>query len=112
MRGWAAPTWGGRARALAGARIGFAVLTPTAIERYSPDGTLLARDPVPPGTVSKLTMSTYGLVYRVGRSIRVRGRGEVARAVAMPIGLSIEGRRIAWAENVNGRGRIRALTLR
>ena len=56
-------------------------------------------------------MSRAAIVYRVGRSIRVLGRGEVARAAAVPVGLSIDGRRIAWAENVNGRGRIQAITL-
>jgi hypothetical protein len=28
-----------------------------------------------------------------------------------PIGLSADGRRLAWAENARGRGRIRAVTL-
>ena len=32
------------------------------------------------------------------------------RAGAAPVGLSIDGRRIAWAENAHGRGTIRALT--
>jgi hypothetical protein len=34
------------------------------------------------------------------------------QAKAEPIGLSIEGRRIAWAVNIKGHGRIVALTLR
>jgi hypothetical protein len=56
-------------------------------------------------------MSTQAIVYRRGHSIRVVGLGEVARAAAEPIGLSIDGRRIAWAESVDGRGRIRSVTL-
>ena len=35
----------------------------------------------------------------------------LARAAADPIGLSLDGSRLAWAENVNGSGRIRALYL-
>jgi hypothetical protein len=35
----------------------------------------------------------------------------VAETVGAPIGLSLEGNRVAWAENVKGRGRIRALNL-
>jgi hypothetical protein len=62
-------------------------------------------------SATALGMSRYAIVYRVGRSIRIVGRGEVAHAAALPIGLSIDGRRIAWAENVNGRGRIQAITL-
>ena len=56
------------------------------------------------------------IVFRVGRSIRtvaVHGKRvrTVAKAAGIPIGLSIAGNRIAWAENVAGRGRIRAVTL-
>jgi hypothetical protein len=61
-----------------------------------------------------LSTSSGGIVFRVGREIyRLRGRTPqlLARARATPIGLSIEGRRVAWAENVHGHGRIRALTL-
>jgi len=35
----------------------------------------------------------------------------VAVAKAEPIGLSIEGKRVAWAENPSGRRRIVAITL-
>jgi hypothetical protein len=55
-----------------------------------------------------------GVVYRVGRSIYTIRSGHPTllwRAQATPLGLSIEGRRIAWAVNLNGRGRIVALTL-
>lgn len=52
------------------------------------------------------------VVYRSGLDIYVAGRNELlrVRAAATPIGPSIEAGRVAWAENVGGRGRIRALT--
>ena len=42
---------------------------------------------------------------------RPHGLVRLAVAQVTPVGLSIEGRRVAWAENLNGRGRIRAVTL-
>ena len=54
-----------------------------------------------------------GTTFRAGRSVYVLGIESVrlvARTAAHPIGLSIEGRRIAWAENVHGKGRIQAVT--
>ena len=55
-------------------------------------------------------------MFRVGLSIRAvdvqsKAVTTVAKAAGMPVGLSIAGDRIAWAENVGGRGRIRAVTL-
>jgi hypothetical protein len=92
-----------------------AVLTDRAIERYTISGTLHATNPVPATTAPELSISTAGIVYHVGRSIRVVGRGQVAVAASAPIGLSIDGSRIAWAENVHVGaalvGRIRALDL-
>jgi hypothetical protein len=35
----------------------------------------------------------------------------LAQAGSTPVGLSIEGSRVAWAENIMGRGRIRSLTV-
>jgi hypothetical protein len=69
---------------------------------------------VPSGTSPELSSNGKLIVFRVGRSIRsvdVTSRRVVtlAKAAATPIGLSIEGTRVAWAENVAGRGRIRAL---
>ena len=55
-----------------------------------------------------------GTIFRAGRDIYVLKSGYarlVGRAASQPIGLSIEGKRIAWAENIRGRGRVRALTL-
>jgi hypothetical protein len=68
-----------------------------------------------PVTVTGVAVGSPGAVYSVGSRIyllRAQQPQLVWRAGGTPIGLSIEGRRIAWAENVNGRGRIVALTLR
>jgi hypothetical protein len=66
-----------------------------------------------PVTVSRVSVSEAGAVYSAGKAIYLLRRQTpklVARAAGTPIGLSIEGRRIAWAENVHGKGRIRSLT--
>jgi hypothetical protein len=55
-----------------------------------------------------------GVVYRVGQSIYTIRAGHprlLWRAQVTPIGLSLEGRRVAWAVNIKGRGHIVALTL-
>ena len=84
---------------------------------YDPaTGARLGSVAVPRTTAPALSASNRLVVFRVGRSIRAvdavthRVR-KLATAAATPIGLSIEGRRVAWAENVHGRGRIRALHL-
>jgi len=56
------------------------------------------------------------VVGRSGREIWVydiaSGRSRrIATAAAAPIGLSIEGHTVAWAENVRGHGRIRTVTV-
>jgi hypothetical protein len=103
-------------RALAVSAGTVAVLTDRAIELRTLSGALRAEQPVPATAAPDLSISNAGVVYHVGRSIRVVGRGEVARAASAPIGLSIDGRRIVWAENVHVAGvlvgRIRALDLR
>ena len=60
-----------------------------------------------------LSASGGRIVYSVGKTIvsvdtATGAKSMLARAVSTPIGLSIEGRRVAWAENVGGRGRVRA----
>lgn len=70
--------------------------------------------PVASATSPELTASDRLIVYRVGRSLRAvdvttHGVRTLARTAAPPIGLSLEGSRLAWAENVKGNGRIRAL---
>jgi hypothetical protein len=71
---------------------------------------------LPPGAAPFVSVGDDWIVFRVGRSIRVvdvktKHVRKVATAGATPIGLSITGSRIAWAENSGGRGRIRAITL-
>jgi hypothetical protein len=83
-----------------------------ALATGKPMGTLR----LPLGASPTLSVSDGAIVFRVGRSIRVvdvntKRIRTVAKAAGMPIGLSIAGNRVAWAENVAGRGRIRAITL-
>ena len=81
------------------------------------DGQAARKLRVPPDdTLPALSVGDDAIVFRVGRSIRVvdvktKHVRTVATAAATPIGLSIAGRRVAWAENVAGRARIRAITL-
>jgi hypothetical protein len=69
---------------------------------------------VPPGTVPVLSANDQIAVFRVGRFLHVltfaTGHSRtVAQTVGQPIGVSLDGSRLAWAENVRGHGRIRAL---
>jgi hypothetical protein len=88
------------------------------LERYAPSwqgGSPIGSNTLPRATAPELSISKAGIVYRVGKSIYLLGSGQpklVWKASGTPIGLSIEGKRIAWAENVKGHGRIVALTLR
>ena len=72
----------------------------------------------PRGTGSGLGASASWVVYSVGRlimalDVRTRARRVLARADGTPIGLSVSGRRVAWAENLAPRkARVRAVTLR
>ncbi|HUK95080.1 MAG TPA: hypothetical protein VLU96_08515 [Gaiellaceae bacterium] len=87
-----------------------------AIERYDPHGgTLIGTTSVPKATASELSTNSAGTVYRVGRKIYLLAGGApklVWKAAGTPIGLSIESKRIAWAVDLKGRGRVVALTLR
>ena len=84
---------------------------------YDPtSGKPLGSLPVPADTSAELSANNRAIVFHTGRSIRVlyiraHKTATIARAAALPIGLSIAGSRIAWAENVGGQGRIRALDL-
>jgi len=69
-----------------------------------------------PATTSALAAGKGVVAFSVGRSIRVvEASGKRARILAKaaetPIGLTLDGLRAAWAENVAGRGRIRAITV-
>lgn len=85
----------------------------TAVELYdAATGSLGAATVVPAGATDLAIGS--GVVYRVGRSIYTIRSGRPAllwRAQGTPIGLSVEGRRVAWAVNIQGHGHIVALTL-
>jgi hypothetical protein len=73
--------------------------------------------PVPAGTALELSANDQVAVFRTGRFLHVltfatSHSRTVAQTVGRPIGVSIEGNRLAWAENVKGRGRIRALVVK
>jgi hypothetical protein len=73
--------------------------------------------PISIATSPELTTSDRLAVFHVGRSIRAVeiGTGRVKTlitAAATPIGLSVEGTRVAWAENLKHGARIRALHAR
>jgi hypothetical protein len=77
-------------------------------------GRLRGSVPVPKATSPELSVSNMLIVFRVGRTIHTidvatRKVRTVARAAAPPIGLSLVGSRLAWAENVRGKGRVRIL---
>lgn len=78
-------------------------------------GDVLGSVPVPAGTTG-LAAGRRVVAFRVGRSIHAlvtsaKHARVVAKAAGVPIGLTVDGLRIAWAENVAGRGRIRAVTV-
>jgi hypothetical protein len=89
----------------------------TRIELCDPrTGALLQAVAVPRGVQPALSASEAVAVFSVARDLyavdlRTYRTRWLGRAAATPIGLSVEGRRVAWAENVGGRGRIRVLTL-
>ena len=93
--------------------------TPTglALSWYSAaTGSSLGSVPVPANTVPQLSSGDENAAFRVGSFIHVltfaTGHSRtVAQTNGAPIGMSLEGNRLAWAENVKGRGRIRALYL-
>lgn len=71
------------------------------IERYNPmNGTLLGSVSVPIATASELSIGSAGTVFHVGNRIYLLAGNSpklVWKAQGTPTGLSIEGRRIAWA---------------
>jgi hypothetical protein len=85
----------------------------TAIERYDTrSGQLLTATAVTNAT--DLAIGSGGIVFLDGASIYTLRAGKPAlvwRSTGTPIGLSIEGRRVAWAVNFGARGRIRAINL-
>ena len=78
------------------------------IEFYTPAGELI-RTVAIPDKATALSITDERAVFRVGNSIRsvrvVAGSIQtIGTAAATPIGLSIEGTRVAWAENVKVHG--------
>lgn len=70
--------------------------------------------PVSRATAPALTASDRLIVYRIGRVLRAVDTAShrvrtLATAPATPVGLSLEGRRLAWAENLKTGARVRAL---
>jgi hypothetical protein len=97
--------------AVATSRSLVAARVPFAIETLRVDGSALPRTLVPSGATDVRT-GAGRVVYRIGRMVYEAGRrSPVAVASTIPVGLSLDGRRLAWAESPGGQGRIRALTL-
>jgi hypothetical protein len=79
------------------------------IERYDAATGRLVTATAMPGA-SSLAIGTGGTVFLVGKSIYTLRNGQpklLWRATMKPIGLSVEGTRVAWAAC----GRVKALTL-
>jgi hypothetical protein len=117
-----------KARAVAGIVRAIALSTTIAavlVERTSGDeidvydsrlARLRGRFGVPASTSAELATAGDAIVFRVGRSIHVvdvtrRKQRVVAVAASRPVGLGIEGRRIAWAENLGKESLIRSIVL-
>jgi dipeptidyl aminopeptidase/acylaminoacyl peptidase len=90
---------------------------PTTLQVYRPrTAELIASIPVPKG-VDSVAVNDSGIVsFSVGRQIRAfdsntHAARTIATAAATPIGLSVEGSRLAWAENRGTQGVIRAVAL-
>jgi hypothetical protein len=81
------------------------------------NGNLIDFVTVPKTTAPVVAAGTTAIVYRVGlslRSVDVRTHHVrvITKAAATPVGLSLAGTRLAWAEDVDGHGRIRAVTVK
>jgi hypothetical protein len=81
------------------------------IDWYDLSGTLVGSAKVREDAQS-LDMAGPRVVYRTGHKIRLldirtQERTVISRPTSSPIGLSIEGRRVAWAQNRMGEGRIK-----
>jgi hypothetical protein len=85
------------------------------VERYdAATGALLGATTVPSGVAHDLDIAGEWIVYRTGRAIRLIDAVTGAKqllfiAPVTPLGLSIESRRVAWAENHLGHGRVRGV---
>ncbi|MGH3008697.1 MAG: hypothetical protein ACRDLM_04740 [Gaiellaceae bacterium] len=85
------------------------------IERYDANsGALLGTTEIAAG--DSLALKGNTVIFAVGRKIEAMDAmtGDVrllATSPGAPIGLSVSGKRLAWAVNARGRGRVLALTL-
>jgi len=107
-----------RALALSGTRAVVLVEAPDGskrVERYDAvTGALLGATPLSRGVAPDLDIAGEWIVYRTGRAIRLIDAVTGAKqllfiAPVTPLGLSIESRRVAWAENRSGHGRVRSV---
>jgi Tol biopolymer transport system component len=91
--------------------------TQATIEIRSADGKLLRSANVPRPWFDQFAMSGRWLVFRAGHTVRLLDAVTVRPTVlarapkASIVGLSIDGRRVAWAESTTKRSRIRAVVL-
>lgn len=87
------------------------------VEWYSAQsGKPLDASSVPRDVADAVDVSGSTIVLRRGKTILAVDAGtgqvrELARANSTPVGLSIEGARVAWADTSGGRGSIRAVTV-
>jgi hypothetical protein len=77
-------------------------------------GQPLGSVPVPRTTAASIAANDRMIVFRVGRSVRTvdvasHGVRTLFRTAAQPVGLSLSGNWLRWAENLGGSARIRAL---
>ncbi len=86
----------------------------TSIEWYDPVTGAPLGSLAAPGTAPSLSAFGELVVFRSGRNVRLLDAAAgtarlLARAAATPIGLSIEGGRVAWAESFADHGQVRAV---
>jgi hypothetical protein len=84
------------------------------VERYDASSGRLIDSTLVPASSSDLSLAGARAVFRSGRKIELIAAGSttvatIAVAAADPIGLSVSGNRVAWAENRRGTGRIVAV---
>jgi hypothetical protein len=90
-------------------------LFPPTIELRTLSGEIMQTFAVDP-RVSEISMSGRWIVFCAGKSIQALNTSSgstntIAKAAGTVVGLSIEGHRVAWAEQLNGPDVIRAFTL-
>jgi hypothetical protein len=84
------------------------------VELYNLNGSFRSSATVP-SSVRNVSAAGHNVVFATGRVIRrLDARTGVVSALATarrtPVGLTIEGRRVVWAENIRGVAQIRVVT--